>query len=137
MKNICFYFQVHQPFRIGQYQVQQIGEHQNYFDDEKNKGVFRKVAEKCYLPSNALMLELCKRHPDFRVSFSLSGVFLDQCELWGEDVLDSFKKLVQTGQVEFLAETAYHSLAGIFSKKEFQFGSSNFYLKLFETKILL
>jgi len=119
MKSICFYFQVHQPFRIRPYQVQHIGEHAEYFDDEKNREIFRKVAEKCYLPSNALLLELCKRHPEFRASFSLSGVFLDQCELWGQDVLDSFKKLVDTGQIEILSETAYHSLAGMYSKKEF------------------
>ena len=119
MKTICFYFQVHQPFRLRHYKVQDIGEHNNYFDDEKNKEVFRKVAEKSYLPTNKLMLKLCQKHPEFRFSFSVSGILLDQCELWGQDVLDSFKKLIKTGQVEILAETACHSLAAIYSKKEF------------------
>lgn len=119
MKSVCFYFQVHQPFRLRHYKVQDIGIDSYYFDDEKNEAVFRKVAGKCYLPTNALLLKLCHRYPEFRLSYSLSGVFLDQCELWGQDVLESFKKLVKTGQVEILAETAYHSLAGIYSKKEF------------------
>ncbi|MDP2691831.1 MAG: glycoside hydrolase family 57 protein [Candidatus Gracilibacteria bacterium] len=119
MKSLCFYFQVHQPFRLDHYKVQQIGEHHEYFDDLKNKEIFRKVAEKCYLPTNALLLKLCKQYPEFRASFSLSGVFLDHCELWGMDVLDSFKALAKTDQIEFLSETAYHSLAGIYSKKEF------------------
>lgn len=118
-KTICFYFQVHQPFRIKHYQVQAIGHDGEYFNEEKNYEIFRKVAEKCYLPTNALLLGLCKRYPEFRCSFSLSGVFLDQCELYGPDVLESFKKLVDTKQVEILGETAYHSLAGIYSKKEF------------------
>lgn len=90
-----------------------------YFDAEKNHAIFRKVAEKCYLPANALLLKMLKAHPEFHISFSLSGVFLDQCEQYGPDVLESFKKLAKTGQVEFLAETYYHSLSSLFSLTEF------------------
>lgn len=117
--NICLYFQVHQPYRLRHYKVQDIGEHSNYFDDEKNQAVFRKVAGKCYLPTNALLLHLCKTYPEFRLSFSFSGSFLKQCQQWGQDVLESFQKLAQTGQMEILAETANHSLASMYSKKEF------------------
>jgi len=119
-KNICFYFQVHQPYRLQKYSFFDIGEEEKkYFDDHKNKEIFRKVAKKCYLPTNKLMLKLLKRHPEFKISYSLSGVFLDQCEEYGLDVLESFKKLAKTGQVEFLCETYYHSLSFLYSKLEF------------------
>lgn len=117
--SVCFYFQVHQPFRLRDLRVTDIGEGGNYFDDEKNKAIFRKVAEKCYLPTNALLLKLLKKNKDFRAAFSLSGVFLDQCREYGPDVLESFQKLAATGQVEFLAETYYHSLSSLFSLEEF------------------
>ncbi len=117
--SVCFYFQVHQPFRLRDMRITEIGESLSYFDDEKNSAVFRKVAEKCYLPTNALLLALLKKHKDFRVAFSLSGVFLDQCREYGPDVLESFQKLAATGQVEFLAETYYHSLSSLFSLEEF------------------
>lgn len=91
----------------------------DYFDADKNHAIFRKVAEKCYLPANALLLKTLKAHPECKISFSLSGVFLDQCEQYGPDVLESFQNLAKTGQVEFLAETYYHSLSSLFSLKEF------------------
>jgi alpha-amylase len=117
---ICFYFQVHQPYRLRDLRAREVGQCEgSYFDDDKNRAVFRKVAEKCYLPSNALMLELLKKHDHFRISYSLSGVFLDQCEEYGPDVLQSFKELAATGKVEFLAETYYHSLSAIKSTTEF------------------
>ncbi len=118
---VCFYFQVHQPYRLRDLRARELGDGRmtDYFDDEKNGTVFRKVAEKCYLPANRLMLELLKRHDNFRISYSLSGVFLDQCEEYGQDVLQSFKDLAATGKVEFLAETYYHSLAAVKSTEEF------------------
>ena len=117
--NICFYFQVHQPYRLRDLRITDIGHGSEYFDWQKNHDVFRKVAEKCYLPANALMLELLKKYPEFHVSYSLSGVFLEQCNEYGHDVFDSFKKLAATGKVEFLAETYYHSLSAIHSIPEF------------------
>ncbi len=119
--SVCFYFQVHQPYRLKDLRITDIGELRahEYFDDEKNRAVFRKVAEKCYLPANATMLGMLKHNPEFRVAFSISGVFLDQCREYGPDVLDSFRALADTGQVEFLAETYYHSLSSVFSPEEF------------------
>jgi alpha-amylase len=118
--SICLYFQVHQPYRLRDLRIGEIG-HMGlqYFDADKNRSVFRKVAEKCYLPANALMLELLHAYPEFRISYSLSGVFIDQCREFGEDVLASFKALAETGRVEFLAETYYHSLACLTSLPEF------------------
>lgn len=118
-KTVCFYFQVHQPYRLRQYNFMEIGDKNAYFDDHKNKEIFRKVAEKCYLPANKVFLDLLKKHPEFRISFSFSGVFLEQAEVWGQDVLDSFRALVDTGQVEILSETYHHSLSFLYSKLEF------------------
>lgn len=118
-QRVCFYFQVHQPYRLNDIRYTDIGTGASYFDEEKNRAIFRKVSEKCYLPANATMLAMLKEHPDFHVSYSLSGVFLDQCMEYGPDVLASFQALAQTGQVEFLAETYYHSLCSIHSINEF------------------
>lgn len=124
-KSICFYFQVHQPYRLSHCSVFEQGQKEDYFegpDAYLNKDVFKKVADKCYLPTNKLMLKLLKKHPEFKISYSFSGVFLEQCLEYGKigkEVLDSFKALVETGQVEVLSETYYHSLSWLFSKKEF------------------
>ncbi|HKR07437.1 MAG TPA: glycoside hydrolase family 57 protein [Bacteroidia bacterium] len=120
MKNICLYFQVHQPFRLRTYRFFDIGNHNNYFDHEKNAAVMRKVAEKCYLPANAILLELINKFGKrFKVGFSISGMALEQFEKYTPEVLESFQKLAATGCVEFLAETYSHSLAVLKSEKEF------------------
>jgi len=117
---ICMYFQVHQPYRLRDLRAADIGkEGLQYFDEEKNRQIFRKVAEKCYLPANRLMLELVRAYPNFSVAYSISGVFLEQCEAYGKDVLASFQDLAATGKVEFLAETFYHSLSSLKSLREF------------------
>ena len=121
MTSICFYFQVHQPFRIRNYNFDQIGASHFYEDYEKNKEILNKVADKCYLPANAKMLELIKRHSGkFRISYSISGVALEQFEQYRPEVIESFQKLVDTGCVEILSETFYHSLSFLYSKKEFE-----------------
>lgn len=125
MASLCFYFQVHQPYRVKDYRVFNVGNDSEYFNDDSdrsinNKKILRKVAEKCYLPANAVLLELLNKHPGFKASFSFSGVFLDQLEEFGPDVLESFQKLVATGRVEVLEETYYHSLAFLYSPEEFR-----------------
>ncbi|MBP7511886.1 MAG: glycoside hydrolase family 57 protein [Bacteroidia bacterium] len=121
MPSICFYFQVHQPYRLKEYTFFDIGSDHNYFDDAKNRQVLDKVSEKCYLPTNKLMLELINKHQgNFKISYSISGVALEQFEAWRPDVLQSFVDLSNTGCVEFISETYYHSLAYIFSKDEFK-----------------
>ncbi|MBW2995827.1 glycoside hydrolase family 57 protein [Candidatus Woesearchaeota archaeon] len=120
MVNICFYFQVHQPIRLRNYNVFEIGNNHDYFDHKKNKEVLEKVAHKCYLPANNLLLQLIKKYPKFKISYSFSGVLLDQLEENAPDVIESFRKLVNTGNVEVLSETYYHSLAFLYSKPEFK-----------------
>lgn len=120
MLNVCFYFQVHQPWRLRRYKALDIGERSDYFDEPANAGIMRKVAEKCYLPMNALLEELAHQHQGrFRFAFSISGTALDQFEAYAPDVLESYQRLVNTGCVELLAETHYHSLAFLFNRQEF------------------
>lgn len=124
MSSVCFYFQVHQPFRIKEYRIFDVGE-SDYFDslpDSKmsNIAILNKVSEKCYLPANKLMLELLNDYPEFRISYSFSGVLLEQLQRYRPDVLESFQRLVDTGQVEVLSETYYHSLAFLYSPAEFK-----------------
>lgn len=120
MKTICFYFQVHQPFRLRRYRFFDIGKNHNYFDEFANRSIMRKVAEKCYLPTNKLMLDLIKEYGSrFKISYSISGTALDQFEMYAPDVLETFQKLAKTGSVEFLAETYSHSLSALKSREEF------------------
>ena len=118
-KTITFYFQVHQPFRIRHYGVFDIGSSQKYFDEKKNREIVHKVARKCYLPTNRLLLDLLKKYKKFRVSFSISGVAVEQFERYHPELMDSFKRLFRHSRVELLSETYYHSLAFLYSKKEF------------------
>ncbi len=121
MKNICFYFQVHQPFRFRRYRFFDIGNDHYYYDDYTNEGVMNKVAQKSYLPTNKLLLKLLKQYKGkFKVSFSISGVAIDQFKLYAPEVLDSFKELADTGYVEFLSETYSHSLVSLKDKSEFE-----------------
>jgi alpha-amylase len=118
MASVCFYFQVHQPFRLGHYTV--FDSHNNYYDDLKNAQICRKVAEKCYLPSNLLFLDLIKKYQGrFKISYSITGVLLEQLQLYAPQVLETFRELADTGCVEFLGETYYHSLSFLYSQKEF------------------
>jgi len=121
MRTICFYFQVHQPFRLKPYRFFDIGEDHHYWDDFLNRTVMRKVAEKCYLPMNSLLMELIHRYNGkFKVTFSISGTALDQMQIYAPEVLESFQQLVATGHVELLTETYGHTLASLKSKEVFE-----------------
>ncbi len=120
MRSICFYFQVHQPFRLRSYRFFDIGKNHDYFDEFQNRYIARRVADKCYIPTNQLMYELIKEYGSkFKISYSISGTALDQFEKYTPDVIESFRRLADTGCVEFLAETYTHSLAALKSKEEF------------------
>lgn len=121
MPSICFYFQVHQPYRIKQYTFFDIGNDHVYENDKQNKEIMNKVSDKCYLKTNKKMLELILRHEGkFKISYSISGTALEQFEKYRPDVLQSFIELSNTGCVEFLAETYAHSLSFLYSRKEFK-----------------
>lgn len=130
MPDICLGFEVHQPLRINRnFQ----GDRENgvedlfelYFDKEWNKEILNRVAEKCYLPSNEIILENINNFSDedrnFKIAFSISGVLAWQCERWYPKVLESFNKLAETDNVEFLDQTYYHSLASLYSSEKREF----------------
>jgi len=120
MRSICFYFQVHQPYRLKQYRFFDIGKDPNYYDDYQNKFIAERVAQKCYLPMNQLLLDKIEEFGSrFKVAFSISGTALDQFESYTPEVIESFKRLAATGSVEFLSETYSHSLSALKSKAEF------------------
>lgn len=121
MKNICLYFQIHQPFRLRKYRFFDIGHDHYYYDDFSNRSILHKIAYNCYLPMNELLLNLIKQHKNnFKVSFSITGIALEQFEKYAPEVLESFQKLAKTGCVEFLAETYSHSLVAIKDDDEFK-----------------
>ncbi len=119
MASICFYFQLHQPCRLRRYSVFDTGT--DYFDTPRNAEICRRVASRCYLPANKLILGLIRRWEGrFRVAYSVTGVLLDQLQQHAPQVIDSLQEINSTGCVEFLAETYYHSLCFLYSRPEFR-----------------
>jgi alpha-amylase len=124
MPAIVLYFHVHQPYRIKTYPLFSIGQDTSYFSDSEprlnNRKIMRKVAKKSYLPFNNLLEELLNHHPTLKISFSISGIVLDQFQEFAPEVLDSFRRLVDTGRVELINETYYHSLSFLYSPAEYK-----------------
>lgn len=119
MNSICPFFEVHQPYRLRWFWPDHKKGFDRYFDEAANKEIFHKVAGKCYIPANRTLLELIDDTDGyFRASMSVTGTLLEQCVEWGEDVLESFRDLAETGCIEFLDETCYHSLASLFESKD-------------------
>lgn len=124
-RGITLYLHVHQPWRIKDYSIFNVSEDHSYFNDmseseRNNQAVFEKVATKSYRPMNALLQKLLDTHPEFKVSLSITGTFLEQCEQWAPDVLESFRTMIHSGRVEIVSETYYHSLAFFYSRSEFE-----------------
>ena len=121
MKTICFYFQVHQPFRLKRYRFFDIGRDHYYYDDFANEEIIHRIANRSFLKANNVLLDMIKESGNkFKVAFSISGVALEQMEIYVPEVIDSFKELAKTGCVEFLAETYSHSLASLKDPEEFE-----------------
>jgi len=121
MTSVCMYFEVHQPMRLNRFSVFNIGgdngHSSNYFDHKLNREIFEKVAHKCYIPTNNLLLDLINQHDGkFKISYSLTGTFVDYCQQHLPEVLDSFKELFKTGSVDLMEETYYHSLSSLYDE---------------------
>ncbi len=118
MTSVCFYFEVHQPLRVNRFSVFNIGKNQSpydYFHQSLNQKIFDKVARKCYLPTNNLLLDLIDQYDGkFKISFSLTGTFIEYCQLYMPEIIDSFRNLIETGSVSFIEETYFHSLASLY-----------------------
>lgn len=134
MVDVCLILEVHQPFRLRRdfkigtslgLNVDVKDLYEAYFDHKLNKDIFTRVSEKCYLPATRIILEQIERfkaeRKPFKVSFSFSGTFLEQCERWNPSLLDLFKQIVETGFVELLGQTYYHSLASLNDRDESEF----------------
>jgi alpha-amylase len=125
MKSVVLYLHAHQPLRVKPYSIFQAGQDHHYFNDEtpdtdtNNRFIIDKVSEKSYIPTNQALIELLLKHPQFKISLSITGTLIDQLEMWRPDVLQSFKELIATGKVEVVAETYHHSLAFFYSRAEF------------------
>ncbi len=120
MKAICFYFQIHQPFRLKTYRFFDIGNDHYYYDDFANDDIITRIARRSYLPANEMLLDMIKTHgKKFKVAFSISGSALEQLEQYVPEFIDSMKELAATGCVEFLSETYAHSLASLQDPEEF------------------
>jgi len=121
MPSVCFYFQVHQPVRLRHYPFFLIGHNHEYEDERANAEIMRKVAAKCYLPTNRTLRDLIRRYDGrFKVAFSITGVAIEQMQRYSPETLASFQELVATGGAEILGETYYHSLAAVFDENEFR-----------------
>ena len=119
MKAICFYFQIHQPFRLKRYRFFDIGNDHYYYDDFANDDIITRIAHRSYIPAAESLLRMIEQYPHFRCALSITGTALEQFELYVPEFIDLLKKLAATGRVEFLAETYAHSLSSLSDPEEF------------------
>jgi alpha-amylase len=124
-KAVVLYLHAHQPWRLRRYPIFDAAVSHNYFDtdsadDNDNRRVLEKVAEKSYRPTNEKLKLLLDRFPDFKINLSITGLLIEQLEAWAPDVLASFQELAATGRLEIVAETYYHSLAFFYDRPEFE-----------------
>ncbi len=122
MKKICFYFQIHQPYRLKRYRFFNIGRDHYYYDDFSNEDILQQIAARSFVPANKMLLDLIKAsNGEFKFSISVSGVALDQMEIYSPEVIDGLQQLSRTGAVEFLAEPYSHSLSSLMDPIEFEY----------------
>lgn len=125
MRAICLYLHIHQPVRYREYSIFDVSNNSNYFNDDynsrqSNERIFRKVAEKSYIPMLNLLERNIKKYPNFKVSVSITGTWLDQAEQWMPELIEQIQRLVATKQLEIVGETYYHSLAFFYNRAEFE-----------------
>ncbi|MEG2242798.1 MAG: glycoside hydrolase family 57 protein [Muribaculaceae bacterium] len=133
MKAICFYFQIHQPFRLKNYRFLDIGNDHYYYDDFANDDIITRIAHRSYLPANAMLLDMIKANgKNFKVAFSITGTALEQLEQFVPEFIESMKELAATGCVEFLSETYAHTLASLTDPEEFRLQVKEHDKKIFQ-----
>ena len=124
MRAICLYLHIHQPVRYREYSIFDVGNDSNYFNDtyngrQSNERIFKKVADKSYRPMLNLLEKNMLKHPEFKVSFSITGTWLEQAEKWAPELITQIRRMVDRGQAEIVGETYYHSLAFFYNLDEF------------------
>ena len=126
MRSIVLYLHMHQPWRLKHYSIFSVDHDHDYWTEKdwyagtNNERIFKKVAEKSYRPMLARLEKCINTYAGFKFSLSITGTFLDQAEEWAPDVIDTLKRLVDSGRVEIVAETYYHSLAFFYDREEFE-----------------
>ncbi len=120
MKSVCFYFKIHQPFRLKRYRFFDIGNDHYYFDDFANDDIITRLAQQSYMPMCHTLLDMIRTYgSDFKCSFSISGTAIEQMQMYCPEVIDLLKELAQTGNVEFLSGPYSHSLSSLEDPEEF------------------
>ena len=124
MRAICLYLHIHQPIRYREYSIFDVANYSNYYYDhydsrQSNERIFKKVANKSYRPMLSLLERNMQSHPDFKVSFSITGTWLEQAQKWAPELIDQIRRMVERGQAEIVGETYYHSLAYFYNLDEF------------------
>ncbi|MEI7604016.1 MAG: glycoside hydrolase family 57 protein [bacterium] len=120
-KKLCFYLQLHQPYRLSDFSIFDIDSQKDYFNGStqtNNQELFNRISDRSYLPMAHLMYRMSEEF-GVKWSISMSGLWIEQAEKYRPDVLMAFERLVKYGNVEILGETYYHSLASIKSKRDF------------------
>ena len=125
MRAICLYLHIHQPVRYREYSIFDVANQSNYYTSDynsrqNNERIFRKVTEKSYRPMLNLLEQKMQQHPDFKVSFSITGTWLDQATKWAPELIAQIKRMVERGQVEIVGETYYHSMSFFYNRDEFE-----------------
>lgn len=121
MPAILLCFKIHIPYRLSVDVAEDCNNGSGYFNDEATAAVVNQLADKCYLPANAIIArQMEELGGKFKIAFSISGTAIELLQAFRPDVIDSFKSLLATGCVELMAETYYNSLSWLYSKKEFQ-----------------
>ena len=124
MRAICLYLHIHQPIRYREYSIFDVSNRSDYYQDDynsrqSNERIFKKVTEKSYRPMLKLLEDNMKKYPGFKVSFSITGTWLEQAEMWAPELIATIKRMVSSGQAEILSETYFHSLAYFYNLNEF------------------
>lgn len=109
--SFVFYAQIHQPLRLSDYRVFDVGSDKEYFDGELNKRILLDCARRCYRPTLRILKRALEDVAEAKLSFSISGLVLEQLESYAPEVLFDIEDLLSTGRVELFCESYYHSLS--------------------------
>ena len=121
MKTICLYFEIHQIIHLKRYRCFDIGRDHYYYDDYENERSITEIAERSYIPALTTLLEMVKNNGGaFKVAFSISGVALEQLEIYSPAVIDLLHQLNDTGCCEFLCEPYSHGLSSLANEECFR-----------------
>ena len=121
MKNICFCFQMHVPYRLKRYRFFEIGHDHYYYDDMATEEHVNWLVETSYLPlCNTIkdMINLSKGK--FHCAISVSGTMIEMFEQFNPEMIDVLKELAASKCVEFLATPYAYSLASEYNEEEFK-----------------